>query len=63
MRVSEGYQAVRPASGFVSGDTDAAPQSRTAGMASTVSKHSPYEKLSLNSYANEPRKLDSAIFE
>jgi hypothetical protein len=36
MRVSEGYQTVRPASGFVSVDTDAAPQSRTAGMASTV---------------------------
>ena len=36
MRVSEGFRAVRPASGFVSGDTDAAPQSRTAGMASNV---------------------------
>jgi len=39
MRVLEGYQAVRPASRFITGDTDAAPQSRTAGMASTVSKH------------------------
>jgi hypothetical protein len=39
MRVSEGYRAVRHVSGFVSGDTDAAPQSRTAGMASTVGSH------------------------
>jgi hypothetical protein len=52
MRVSEGYQAVRPASGFVTGDTDAAPQSRTAGMASTVSNHKikiqNYEKVHFN---------------
>lgn len=29
MWVSEGFRAVRPASGFVTGVTDAAPQSRT----------------------------------
>jgi len=30
MRVAEGFRAVRPASGFSTGDTDAAPQSLTA---------------------------------
>jgi hypothetical protein len=36
MRVAEGHEAVRPASTAFTGDTGAAPQSRTAGMASTV---------------------------